>query len=170
MVIAGIDPDPAKAQQLKEWATAYWKAVHPYDLAGAYPTWRPSSLVRASRSSRGESGLTRSLNMSAQARSWARFRPSASGNEGPLGIDLARSSKPSRNGRCLRIPDSGSRRISLKNPDIEPPRGSRFRPRRVISTESPAAGRMGGSHAAKPVGPPNPQGKFRRGCQRASKL
>ena len=39
MVIAGIDPDPAKAQQLKEWATAYWKAVHPYDLAGAYPNF-----------------------------------------------------------------------------------------------------------------------------------
>ena len=39
MVIAGIDPDPAKAQQLKEWATTYWKAVHPYDLAGAYPNF-----------------------------------------------------------------------------------------------------------------------------------
>jgi FAD/FMN-containing dehydrogenase len=36
MVIAGIDPDPLKAGQLKEWATAYWRAVHPYDLAGAY--------------------------------------------------------------------------------------------------------------------------------------
>jgi hypothetical protein len=36
MVIAGIDPDPAKARQLKEWATAYWKAVHPFDLPGAY--------------------------------------------------------------------------------------------------------------------------------------
>jgi hypothetical protein len=35
MVIAGIDPDPLKVGQLKEWATAYWKAVHPYDLAGA---------------------------------------------------------------------------------------------------------------------------------------
>ena len=39
MVIAGIDPDPAKAGQLKEWATAYWKAVHPYGLAGAYPNF-----------------------------------------------------------------------------------------------------------------------------------
>ena len=39
MVIAGIDPDPAKAGQLKEWATAYWKAIHPYDLAGAYPNF-----------------------------------------------------------------------------------------------------------------------------------
>jgi hypothetical protein len=33
--------------------------------------------------------------------------------------------------------DGRSRRISLKNPDIGPPRESRFRPRRVISTESP---------------------------------
>ena len=33
---AGIDPDPLKAGQLKEWATPYWKGVHPYDLAGAY--------------------------------------------------------------------------------------------------------------------------------------
>ena len=39
MVIAGIDPDPAKAGQLKDWATAYWKAIHPYDLAGAYPNF-----------------------------------------------------------------------------------------------------------------------------------
>ena len=39
MVIAGIDPDPVKARQLKEWATAYWEAVHPYDLAGAYPNF-----------------------------------------------------------------------------------------------------------------------------------
>jgi hypothetical protein len=39
MVIAGIDPDPTKAGVLKEWATAYWKAVHPYDLEGAYPNF-----------------------------------------------------------------------------------------------------------------------------------
>jgi Berberine and berberine like len=35
-MVAGIDPDPLKAGQLKEWATPYWKGVHPYDLAGAY--------------------------------------------------------------------------------------------------------------------------------------
>ena len=39
MVIAGIDPDPAMAPALKKWATDYWKAVHPYDLAGAYPNF-----------------------------------------------------------------------------------------------------------------------------------
>jgi FAD/FMN-containing dehydrogenase len=36
MVIAGIDPDPAKAPELKRWAQAYWKALHPFNLEGAY--------------------------------------------------------------------------------------------------------------------------------------
>ena len=36
MVIAGIDPDPQKAAQLKTWARAYWEAVHPFNLEGAY--------------------------------------------------------------------------------------------------------------------------------------
>ena len=36
MVIAGIDPDPAKAAALKAWAKGYWEAVHPYNLGGAY--------------------------------------------------------------------------------------------------------------------------------------
>jgi FAD/FMN-containing dehydrogenase len=39
MVIAGIDPDPAKASELKRWATNYWSAVHPYNLEGAYPNF-----------------------------------------------------------------------------------------------------------------------------------
>jgi FAD/FMN-containing dehydrogenase len=39
MVIAGIDPDPAKAEKLKKWTTAYWEAVHPYNLEGAYPNF-----------------------------------------------------------------------------------------------------------------------------------
>jgi FAD binding domain-containing protein/berberine-like enzyme len=36
MVIAGIDPDPAKAESLRTWAKRYWEAVHPYTLGGAY--------------------------------------------------------------------------------------------------------------------------------------
>lgn len=36
MVIDGIDPDPAKAGALKAWGRAYWEAVHPYNLGGAY--------------------------------------------------------------------------------------------------------------------------------------
>jgi FAD/FMN-containing dehydrogenase len=39
MVIAGIDPDPAKASELKRWATNYWSAVHPYNLEGSYPNF-----------------------------------------------------------------------------------------------------------------------------------
>jgi FAD/FMN-containing dehydrogenase len=36
VVIAGIDPDPASAPRLKEWATRFWEAVHPHSAGGAY--------------------------------------------------------------------------------------------------------------------------------------
>jgi FAD/FMN-containing dehydrogenase len=36
MVMAGIDADPAQADQLRTWATAYWEAIHPYTMGGAY--------------------------------------------------------------------------------------------------------------------------------------
>jgi FAD/FMN-containing dehydrogenase len=36
MVICGIDPDPANAPALKAWAKAYWDALHPHNLKGAY--------------------------------------------------------------------------------------------------------------------------------------
>jgi hypothetical protein len=36
MVIAGISPDPAQADALEQWGRAYWSAVHPFNLAGAY--------------------------------------------------------------------------------------------------------------------------------------
>ncbi|WP_237213170.1 FAD-binding oxidoreductase [Falsiroseomonas oryziterrae] len=36
MVIAAIDPDPAKAASLKAWGRAYWEAVHPHNPGGAY--------------------------------------------------------------------------------------------------------------------------------------
>jgi len=39
MVIAGIDPDPAKAEAVTRWTKAYWDAVHPFDLGGAYPNF-----------------------------------------------------------------------------------------------------------------------------------
>jgi hypothetical protein len=39
MVIVGIDPDPANAAAIKSWARDYWSAVHPFDLAGAYPNF-----------------------------------------------------------------------------------------------------------------------------------
>lgn len=36
MVIAAIDPDPGKADALKQWGRAYWEAVHRYNLEGGY--------------------------------------------------------------------------------------------------------------------------------------
>ena len=36
MVIAGIDSDPTQAEALKRWGRAYWSAVHPFNLGGAY--------------------------------------------------------------------------------------------------------------------------------------
>ena len=36
MVIAAIDPDPAKAAQLKRWGKAYWEAVNPFTMGGGY--------------------------------------------------------------------------------------------------------------------------------------
>jgi FAD/FMN-containing dehydrogenase len=36
MVIAGIDATPQKAAALKQWARAYWEAVHPFNQPGGY--------------------------------------------------------------------------------------------------------------------------------------
>ncbi len=35
-VMVAVDPDPAKAQELKDWSIAYWEALHPHSLGGAY--------------------------------------------------------------------------------------------------------------------------------------
>ena len=39
MVIAGIDPDPANAGAIADWARDYWEAVHPFNPGGAYPNF-----------------------------------------------------------------------------------------------------------------------------------
>jgi Berberine and berberine like len=39
MVIAGIDPNPQNAGPITRWTNAYWEAVHPFDLGGAYPNF-----------------------------------------------------------------------------------------------------------------------------------
>jgi hypothetical protein len=39
MVIAGIDPSPQNAGAVTQWTKAYWDAVHPFDLGGAYPNF-----------------------------------------------------------------------------------------------------------------------------------
>jgi FAD/FMN-containing dehydrogenase len=36
MVVVGVDPDPAKKDELITWARAYWDATHPYSAGGAY--------------------------------------------------------------------------------------------------------------------------------------
>jgi FAD/FMN-containing dehydrogenase len=36
MVIAGIDPDPAKADALKQWGRDYGNAIRPSSAGGAY--------------------------------------------------------------------------------------------------------------------------------------
>jgi hypothetical protein len=36
MVIAGVDPDPARADALRDWTVRYWEALHPYSQGGAY--------------------------------------------------------------------------------------------------------------------------------------
>ncbi|MGH3089896.1 MAG: FAD-binding oxidoreductase [Gammaproteobacteria bacterium] len=36
MVIAGVDPDPANAERITEWARNYWEAIHPHSAGGAY--------------------------------------------------------------------------------------------------------------------------------------
>jgi len=36
MVIAAIDPAPAKAAELKRWGRSYWEAINPHTTGGAY--------------------------------------------------------------------------------------------------------------------------------------
>ncbi len=36
MVIAGVDPDPANADLVRDWAIAYHDDVHPFSTGGAY--------------------------------------------------------------------------------------------------------------------------------------
>jgi FAD/FMN-containing dehydrogenase len=35
-VIVGVDPDPAKKEQITIWAKEYWDALHPHSAGGAY--------------------------------------------------------------------------------------------------------------------------------------
>jgi FAD binding domain/Berberine and berberine like len=36
MVIAAVSPDPKDAEALKTWGRDYWRAIHPFNLEGAY--------------------------------------------------------------------------------------------------------------------------------------
>ncbi|MEP6892474.1 MAG: FAD-binding oxidoreductase [Gaiellaceae bacterium] len=35
-VFIGVDPDPASASRLRDWAVGYWEDLHPYSAGGAY--------------------------------------------------------------------------------------------------------------------------------------
>jgi len=35
-VIVGVDPDPAKAEEIRRWTVDYWDATHPHSAGGAY--------------------------------------------------------------------------------------------------------------------------------------
>ena len=35
-VIIAVDPDPAGAGAIRDWAIGYWEALHPYSAGGAY--------------------------------------------------------------------------------------------------------------------------------------
>jgi FAD/FMN-containing dehydrogenase len=35
-VFAGVDPDPANAETIKQWCVDYWEEMHPYSMGGAY--------------------------------------------------------------------------------------------------------------------------------------
>ncbi len=35
-VIVGVDPDPANARKITDWARAYYEALHPFGAGGAY--------------------------------------------------------------------------------------------------------------------------------------
>ncbi|MGA9859602.1 MAG: FAD-binding oxidoreductase [Solirubrobacteraceae bacterium] len=35
-VIFGVDPDPARAGDMRDWCVGYWDATHPYSAGGAY--------------------------------------------------------------------------------------------------------------------------------------
>ena len=35
-VIVGVDPDPGRAGELRDWTVDYWDALHPYSMGGGY--------------------------------------------------------------------------------------------------------------------------------------
>jgi FAD/FMN-containing dehydrogenase len=54
MVIVGVDPDPASAETLKNWAVRYWDAVHPYAAGGSYLNMVTEEVPELVRRSYGE--------------------------------------------------------------------------------------------------------------------
>lgn len=50
-IVAGIDPDPANAEAIRQWCVDYWEALHPHSMGGGYVnfmgTGESQSRVRA---------------------------------------------------------------------------------------------------------------------------
>jgi FAD/FMN-containing dehydrogenase len=38
-VMVGVDPDPGNAELIRQWTVAYWEAIHPTSMGGAYPNF-----------------------------------------------------------------------------------------------------------------------------------
>ena len=34
--MAGVDPDPANKDAIRDWAVSYWEGLHPYAASGGY--------------------------------------------------------------------------------------------------------------------------------------
>ncbi len=53
-VIVGVDPDPARADELRSFAVDYWEALHPYSAGGAYVNMTMEEAPERVRASYGE--------------------------------------------------------------------------------------------------------------------
>ena len=54
MVIAGIDPDPANADAIKDWARTYWEALRPHTMGGGYVNFMMEEGAERIRATYGE--------------------------------------------------------------------------------------------------------------------
>lgn len=52
-MIVGVDPDPANAGQIRDWAVRYWEALHPTLAGGAYVNFMMDEGTDRARASYG---------------------------------------------------------------------------------------------------------------------
>ena len=86
-VIVGVDPDPAKADELRSFAIDYWEALHPYSAGGAYVNMMMNEGPGRIRASYGEN-YDRLSNVKARVDPGNLFR--ANQNIGPPIVVTAR--------------------------------------------------------------------------------
>jgi hypothetical protein len=53
-VFAGVDPDPAKVPEIRDWSVGYHEALHPYSAGGAYVNMMMDEGQERVRASYGE--------------------------------------------------------------------------------------------------------------------